>query len=52
MNVAEELVDVGQLEDLLEGDDEDQLELVVQLVLERQVFVVERIRTGAFLFFI
>lgn len=49
MDVAEELVDVGKLEDLLEGDDEDQLEFVVQLVLERQVLVVERVRTGAFL---
>lgn len=49
MNIIQELVDIGQLQDLLIGYDEDQLKLVVELVLQREVIVIERIRSGAFL---
>lgn len=49
MDVAQELVDVAQLEDLLVGHHKYQFELIVQFVLERQILVIKRIRSGPFL---
>lgn len=49
VDVAQELVDVAQLKDLLVGDHQNKLELIVQFVFQRQVFVIESVRPASLL---
>lgn len=49
MDIGQELVDVRQLEDLLERHNKYQLELIVELVLQRQIVVVVRVAAGTLL---